>query len=226
MDVNVTSVLEMPIWWPNNISVGVFFFLLGVTGAGIIVYLGSWDKLMGNTARILELQDQTESVRELLKETTDNGDKDRLWQEIVRKENELNKEKWFFRYLGIILYLFVGGMIASILANSMLEAVAFGAGWTGLIGVFGIKKDVDERMKRRDEDKSLDQHDAEVIKNNYEDKIKEYSHIISETRNKIEDMEEKLKDSYYSGYADAIEKVAQLKGLDSKELTEEIIEKL
>lgn len=226
MDVNITSVLEMPIWWPDHISVGIFFFLLGVTGAGIIVYLGSWDKLMGNTARILELQDQTESFRELLKETTDDGDKDRLWQEIVRKENELNKEKWFFRYLGIILYLFVGGMIASILANSMLEAVAFGAGWTGLIGVFGIKKDVDERMKRRDEDKSLDQHDAEVIKSNYEDKIKEYSHLISETRTKIESMEEKLKDSYYGGYADAIEKVAQLKGLDSKELTEEIIEKL
>lgn len=226
MAVNITSTLEMPIWWPDNISVGIFFFILGVTGAGIIVYLGSWDKLMGNTARILELQDQIESVRELLKEATDDGDKDRMWQEIVRKENELNKEKWFFRYLGIIIYLFVGGMIASILANSMLEAVAFGAGWTGLIGVFGIKKDVDERMKRRDEDDNQYLRTVEEIERYYDEKINKYSNIINETRAKIEGMEEKATDAYSNGYADAIEAVAKFKGLDSKELTEEIIKRL
>lgn len=226
MPVNITSTLQMPIWWPDNISVGIFFFILGVTGAGIIVYLGSWDKLMGNTARILELQDQIESVRELLKETTDDGDKDRMWQEIVRKENELNKEKWFFRYLGIMIYLFVGGMIASILANSMLEAIAFGAGWTGLIGVFGIKKDVDERMKRRDEDDKQYLRTVEEIERYYDEKISKYSNIINETRAKIEGMEEKATEAYSSGYADAIEAVAQFKGLDSKELTEEMIEKL
>jgi hypothetical protein len=216
MVVNITSTLEMPIWWPDNISVGFFFFLLGVTGAGIIVYLGSWDKLMGNTARILDLQTQIESIRELLKETNDDGDKDRMWQEILRKENELNKEKWFFRYLGIIIYLFVGGMIASILANSMLEAVAFGAGWTGLIGVFGISKDVEGRMKRRDEDDSDDLRNIELIKSNYEDKI-------NETRVA---MEKRIIDSYSDGYADAIEAVAKVKGLDTKILTEEVIENL
>ncbi|MDY0387957.1 MAG: hypothetical protein RBT65_12695 [Methanolobus sp.] len=220
MSANITTTLEMPIWWPDYISVGVFFFLLGVTGAAIIVYLGSWDKLMGNTARILELEEQIKSFRELLKDATDDNDKDRMWHEMMRQREELNKEKKFFRIMGIIIYLFVGGIVASILANSMLEAVALGAGWTGLIGVFGIKKDVEERMKRVDADASHDLQTVEMIKKNYEDKI-------NKTRSKmIKEYEDKVVETYSNGYVDAIEAVAKVKGMDSKALTEEIIESL
>jgi lipopolysaccharide biosynthesis regulator YciM len=71
-------------------------------------------------------------------------------------------------------------------------------------------------MKRRDEDDSHDLRNIELIKSNYEDKI-------NETRAA---MEKRIIDSYSDGYADAIEAVAKVKGLDTKILTEEVIENL
>ncbi|MCD4807690.1 MAG: hypothetical protein K8R13_09015 [Methanococcoides sp.] len=61
------------------------------------------------------------------------------------EESRLCAEKRYTKNLGIILYLFIGGVIASVLANGMLEAVAVGAGWTGFLGIFAIKKNSDER---------------------------------------------------------------------------------
>jgi hypothetical protein len=257
MVVNITSTLEMPIWWPDNISVGVFFFLLGVTGAAIMVYLGSWDKLMGNTARLLELDDQIKSFRGQLEKAKDDGEKEFL-RDLIKTQAEVqNNHKKLSIIVGIIIYLFVGGIVASILANSMLEAVTFGAGWTGFIGVFGIKEDFEKRINRVDETNNLvpytiadvtgranklvrdkliniNEVHSKIIKD-CEDKInnsrtkmiKACEDKINSSRAKvIKDCENKIIDAYSNGYADAIEKVAQVKGMDSKALTEEIIESL
>ncbi|MCD4807689.1 MAG: hypothetical protein K8R13_09010 [Methanococcoides sp.] len=60
---DIASVADMPGWWPH-ISIGIFFWVLGVAGAAIMVYLSEWEKLMGKSARILELEEEIRSKRD------------------------------------------------------------------------------------------------------------------------------------------------------------------
>lgn len=147
-------IAEMPVWWPNNISVGMLFFLLGVVGAAITVYFGEWEKLRGKSALMLEIEDEIAAKRkiaEIIKDPREVELREKWEGLIARDQNRLDKERQFVRMQGTVLYLIIGGVFAAILANTVLEAVAFGAGWTGLIGIFGIKKDSETRRKIRDQ---------------------------------------------------------------------------
>lgn len=148
---DITTVAGMPVWWPD-FSIGIFFVLLGFVGAGIMVFLGEWDKLLGRSARILELEEEINSKRKIAEKLTDKEDintrKD--WEDRIDKdENRMAAERNLTTYIGIVLYIFIGGMLASVIANNPLQAVAVGAGWTALLGTFGIKKDSDERREIR-----------------------------------------------------------------------------
>jgi hypothetical protein len=161
MDTNVTGMIDMPIWWPTNILLGIFFFVLGVVGASIMVYLGEWERLLGKSARILEIEAEIASKRSIADQIKDpdEAEKRRKWEEMINEdEDRLDRERRTVRSQGVILYLFIGGILAAILANSLVEAVAFGAGWTGFLGMFGIKRDSEERRKYRNEedDKALE----------------------------------------------------------------------
>lgn len=176
MVINVTSIGTMPVWWPDDIGVGILFCLLGVCGAAIMVFIGEWDKLMGKSARIVELEDEIRKKREIadkLKEDKTGDRKD--WEQMINAgEDRLDRERWRNLSMGIILYLFIGGVIAAILANGMIEAVAFGAGWTGFLGIFGLKKDSEKRAATREE----------------------------ESRKQDEDFTKELGEMYYDGYRD------------------------
>ena len=201
MNVNTTDMVAMPVWWPNDISMGVLFALLGVVGAAIMVYLGEWDKLVAKSARILEIEDQIASNRKIANEIKDPREVETRgkWEDIInRDENRLDTERRFVRNLGIILYLFIGGVIAAVLANSMVEAIAFGAGWTGFIGIFGIKKDSEERRKLRDKE------DDEELK--YIDEI----------------LTKKTSDAYYKGYSDAVEEITEKQNIPVEEIITKI----
>ena len=193
MNVNTTDMVAMPVWWPNDISMGVLFALLGVVGAAIMVYLGEWDRLLGKSARILEIENQIASNRKIANEIKDPGEveKRKQWEDMINvDEDRLDGERKSVRTQGVILYLFIGGVMAAILANGVVEAVAFGAGWTGFIGMFGIKKDSDERKKRRDkmEDEDLKDFETrpEVIQGLYDKGFSAGSEEIVEKIAKIE----------------------------------------
>ncbi|MCZ7385337.1 MAG: hypothetical protein O8C63_11400 [Candidatus Methanoperedens sp.] len=171
MDINATNIAAMPVWWQDNISMGIFLFLLGVTGAAIMVYLGELEKLTGKSSRIIEIEEEIKEKRKIAsKFGEDKTDDRKKWEDMINAdEDRLDRERRNITNQGIISYLFIGGMIAAVLANSMVEAVGFGAGWTGFIGMFGIKKDSDERRKKRDEIDEKDKKDIEVqILNAYE----------------------------------------------------------
>ncbi|WP_406661295.1 hypothetical protein V7O66_01895 [Methanolobus sp. ZRKC3] len=224
MAVNATITMEMPMWWPENVSVGYFFFILGLAGAAIMVYLGSWDKLLGNSARILELEKEIKSFRKELKEEADDSQKEFIREWINSQRKQLNREKTFSQIAGIIIYLFVGGVVATILADNLLEAITFGAGWTGLIGIFGIKADAE---KRRNEVDMEDARNADIIEGKIgkaQDKIKmDISNKIEVAQANIKkEYGEKITDAYLEGYADGIEAVAKVRNEDSKALTKEV----
>ncbi len=201
MNVNTTGMVAMPVWWPDNILMGVLFALLGVVGAAIMVYLGEWEKLLGKSARILEIENQIASNRKIANEIKDPREVDtrRKWEDIItRYENRLDTERRFIRNLGITLYLLIGGVIAAVLANSMVEAIAFGAGWTGFIGIFGIKKDSEERRKVRDKE------DDEELK--YMDEI----------------LTKKTSNAYYKGYSDAVEEITEKQNMTVEDIIKKI----
>lgn len=201
LNVNTTGMVAMPVWWPDNILMGVLFALLGVVGAAIMVYLGEWEKLLGKSARILEIENQIASNRKIANEIKDPREVDtrRKWEDIItRYENRLDTERRFIRNLGITLYLLIGGVIAAVLANSMVEAIAFGAGWTGFIGIFGIKKDSEERRKVRDKE------DDEELK--YMDEI----------------LTKKTSNAYYKGYSDAVEEITEKQNMTVEDIIKKI----
>ena len=184
---DIASVADMPAWWPE-ISIGIFFWFLGVAGAAIMVYLGEWDRLMGKSARILELEEEIRSKREIANKLNGPNDVDtrKKWEDIIDiEEKRLYAQRKDNRNLGVILYLFIGGVIASILANGVLEAVAVGAGWTGFLGLFAIKKDSDERRRVRDKKDDED--------------LKEMKELLTK----------EAQSAYYKGYYSAIEQVAK-----------------
>jgi hypothetical protein len=201
-------IAEMPVWWPSNISVGMLFFLLGVVGAAITVYFGEWEKLIGKSALMLEIDDEIEAKRkiaEIIKDPREVELREKWEGLIARDQNRLDKERQFVRIQGTVLYLIIGGVFAAILANTVLEAVAFGAGWTGLIGVFGIKKDSEERRKIRD------QKDEESL----------------ERLSKLQDeLTVKIREAYKKGRSDGAEEVVDKLARVENVTVVELIDKL
>ena len=150
---------------------------------------------------MLEIEGEIASKRKIAKKIEDpeEVEKRKKWEVMINEnEDRLDRERKSVRTQGIILYLFIGGVIAAILANSMVEAVAFGAGWTGFIGIFGIKKDSEERRKLRDKE------DDEELK--YIDEI----------------LTKKTSDAYYKGYSDAVEEITEKQNMTVEEIIKKI----
>jgi len=61
------------------------------------------------------------------------------------------KERWRQFLLASLLYTVLGAAFASALAQDLLQAFVIGAGWTGLIGSFGLRTDYAQRKTRKDQ---------------------------------------------------------------------------
>lgn len=198
MDISSTNIATMPIWWPNDIIIGIFFFFLGIGGAMIMVYLGDWEKLMWKGVRIIEIEEDIKEKRKLANKLKEDETRYKeTWELIHMDQDRLDKERKFNITLRMILYLLIGGVVATILANSTIEAVVFGAGWTGLIGVFGIKKDSEKRAKVREEETTKQEEDFREI-----------------SRKNIDG-------AYYRGYSDAVERIAKIQHISVEKIIED-----
>ncbi|AKB61191.1 hypothetical protein MSMAP_1206 [Methanosarcina mazei SarPi] len=127
-------------------------------------------------------------MKNKLEENENNQELATILNSINKEEETLCKEIKRGEFYGAIIYLFVGGIVAMILATNLIEAVAFGAGWTGFLGTFLVKKDEEERQKVRNMKYDTDQ-----------------KKIFEEIESKLKD---KVENSYYRGYSDAVGAVA------------------
>ncbi len=185
-DINI-STTNMPVWWPDNPILGLLFAILGLVGAAIMIYIGEWDRLMGKSARINEIEIEIAEKRKLASKITEPKNvniREKYEKMINEDEDRLDREKRYINKQGIILYLLVGGILAAVFANGIVAAVTIGASWTAIIGMFGIKKDVELRDKKI----------AEGIEN---------------TEDKIENFTKNIEEVYYHGFSDAVEKIAK-----------------
>ncbi|MDY0130241.1 MAG: hypothetical protein RBR63_08685 [Methanosarcina vacuolata] len=198
----VDEILNVPFWWGTDRTIGLLYFLLGISGASIMIYIGEWDRLLGTSSIRLQIEENIEYMKKKLDNNDDISEFDTIWKSINKEEEALYKEIKRGEFYGAIIYLFVGGIVAMILATDLVEAIAFGAGWTGFLGTFLVKKDEEKRQKIRN------------IK--YDDIQKKV----------FEDFESKLKDkvasSYYRGYTDAIGAVASSENRSFDEILKNI----
>lgn len=248
MTLNASQLTSpLPIWWNSDPYLGLFFFLLGVCGAAITVYLyiGNFEKLIGKSTDCLNIEkdilskkNEIENLKDKLKSHECRMQLENL---IKDKEGLLIKEKNGIKIQGAILYLFIGGILASIIAKGIIDAVAIGAAWTTVLGVFGIKKEVQELKSVKDEEITISESDydnitaelnqtldaldsayiqlddaSETIKNN-EDYIKDLEQLIDKREKQID--HEKI-DVYWS----ALIAAAAVQDMDVNELFKKIKE--
>jgi hypothetical protein len=72
-------------------------------------------------------------------ESTINNLRDDLWA-----------ERWRQFGIATVLYAVLGAFFSAMLAKDLLQALVIGAGWTGLLGTLGLKKDYAERKAPKD----------------------------------------------------------------------------
>jgi uncharacterized membrane protein YfcA len=64
--------------------------------------------------------------------------------------DDLRTERWRQFGIAMVLYALLGAFFSALLAQDMLQALVIGAGWTGVLGSLGLKKDYAERKATKD----------------------------------------------------------------------------
>jgi len=120
--------------------------------------------------------------------------------------------------LGIILYLFIGGVISAVFAKSITEAIAFAAGWTGFLGVFGLKQDFDERKTSRDEELNNDLQERSKVIERLTQQIDQVIRERDEANEESKELQKQVQDAYDIGYSDA--------STDCRESLDDVVESI
>ena len=157
-----------------NWGEGLGFAALGIVGALVTIYLflGGFLPSMGGKAEYeatrLELQDlakrrekqiglrelytrgqvgvSPERLREADKLTDDLGDI------IEAKEARAAKLRRELIAIGFPLYILLGGVFALLFASNALQAILVGFGWTAVADRIGLRRELDEKSRQREEE--------------------------------------------------------------------------
>jgi hypothetical protein len=65
--------------------------------------------------------------------------------------DDTRSERWRQYTVAMVMYAFLGAFFAAMLAKDLLQALAIGAGWTGVIGSLGLKSDFSARKAAKDD---------------------------------------------------------------------------
>lgn len=142
-----------PIQWVT----GILYAILGLTGALITMFATVGGAVPG-TAGKADIDEDTERLRRFQRKVENMLNEpdiqpDRV-QAVEQCVNDLQKSiqlrqrnQW---WIAGFIYVVLGIIIAAALAQNLLQAVAIGAGWTGVIGTLGLKSDYEERKSKKD----------------------------------------------------------------------------
>lgn len=133
---------------PNDWETGLLFGALGLGGAlfttftlvgGAFPGTAGKAKLDADSAIVDAL---TTRMKQLVDVATPNPEAIRaVGDQLDRLRDDLSRERWIQFAVAAILYAFLGALIAMALAKDLLQALVFGATWTGLVGTLGLKQD-------------------------------------------------------------------------------------
>jgi hypothetical protein len=188
----------------DNLLTGLGLAAMGVAGSLILVFtlLGSFLPSMGGKADYEALQleiaalskrrDQQLLAREkYVRSEVNLGAEERqeasnvthdLTEVIQGKEEEARRKYRQVLWLGIPIYVVIGGALAVLLATNALQALLIGFAWTSIVDRLGLKREEKEKEERRG-DLSNDlvteakQREDEVLAKNTE--IKDLKNTLS-----------------------------------------------
>jgi hypothetical protein len=154
-DVKLFSWLsEDPIDWET----GGFLALMGLAGALVttFTFIGGAVPGTAGKARIeadsLRVDAWTQNLDSLIADPDSDEGRIRAVQEAVNNlRDDMNAEQRRQFMVASALYAVLGSFFATALAQDLLQALLFGAGWTGIVGSLGLRSDYDERKKKKEE---------------------------------------------------------------------------
>jgi hypothetical protein len=140
------------------LGTGLLFALMGLVGAlfttftligGAVPGTAGQAGIEADTAR---LERMTKRLEELIGSTKLNAAAVKSLGEVVdRLRDDLGRERWRQFAIGAVLYAVLGAFFGAMLGQDILTALAIGAGWTGLVGSLGLKRDYAQRKSEKDD---------------------------------------------------------------------------
>jgi hypothetical protein len=142
---------------PPNWTLGLLYAFLGLVGALVAIFALIGGSVPGTAgAAIIEadtirLKNNSDRLDTLIQsEKCDSECIKALGTVVNDLRDDINAEKWHqFKY-AVPIYLILGAFFATLLALTLLQAILIGFGWTGVIGVLGLKSDYQYRKSLKD----------------------------------------------------------------------------
>jgi len=142
---------------PPNWTLGLLYAFLGLVGALVAIFALIGTAVPGTDgAAIIEadtirLKNNSDRLDTLIQsEKCDSECIKALGTVVNDLRDDINAEKWHqFKY-AVPIYLILGAVFATMLALTLLQAILIGFGWTGVIGVLGLKSDYQYRKSLKD----------------------------------------------------------------------------
>jgi hypothetical protein len=157
----------------DNLPTGLGLAALGVAGALVLIFglLGSllpsmggkagYDALMLEIGLLAKRRDNQIKPREsYVRSEADLGPEQRqeasnlthdLTRMIESKEAEARHMYRQLMWLGIPIYIVIGGALAVLLASTALQALLIGFAWTSIADRLGLKRELGEKRERKEE---------------------------------------------------------------------------
>lgn len=142
---------------PPDWTRGILLAFLGFAGALFTVFGFIGGAIPGTAGQVRIEKDEatldlwSEQLGQLITHHSDKTNTISALQTAVNNlRDDVRKDKWSQFMIAALLYVFLGFVFAALLADDWLEALIIGAGWTGIVGAMGLKKDQAERKTIKD----------------------------------------------------------------------------
>lgn len=172
-----SSVKPEPLEWATEGAVdwskGGLLALFGLAGAlftvftlvgGVVPGTAGQAEIDADTKRLERLSQQLEKL--IGDEKSRNAPQiDAINNAVSDLRSALTRERWRQFLLASVLYTLLGAFVAATLAQDLVQATAIGAGWTGIVGSLGLKRDYSKRSETKGEAlTALEGHIEQVAK--------------------------------------------------------------
>lgn len=128
--------------------VGALVTTFGLIGGAVPGTAGK-AKIDADDIRVAALTDR---LQELVNQATpDGGAIAAVGTAVNEMRDDVRSERRYQFALGAAIYLLLGAAFAALIAKDLLQALVIGAGWTGVLGSLGLKRDFAEREQVKDQ---------------------------------------------------------------------------
>lgn len=156
-NIDIARILTWANATPPDWTRGALFSVFGLVGALVTMFSLIGGAVPGIAGQALidvetnQLGNLYKRLEQLINASTIDAEAINAIEKTINDlRNDLRVERWRQFGIALIFYALLGSFFAAILAQDLLQALVIGAGWTGVVGNLGLKKDHQERASRKD----------------------------------------------------------------------------